>query len=72
MKKRTKKDLESIIAHGLADFFKDEPHKIALWLLIKNPHFGNCSPCELIAIREEAGLKKVANFILVAKAENGP
>ena len=68
MKKQ--EDLKSIIANGLAEFFKDEPHKIALWLLVENPYFGECSPAQLIAVRGEAGLKKVANFILLAKEEN--
>jgi hypothetical protein len=56
-----------IIAHGLADCFKDAPHKIALWLLTKNPHFGELSPAELIAMRGEVGLRKVANFVLEAR-----
>lgn len=55
------------IARGLAEFFKDEPHKIALWLLCRNPMFGGCSPAELIAIRGERGLQKVAQFVLSAK-----
>lgn len=56
-----------IIAHGLADFFKAEPHKIALWLLCNNPHFGGVSPANLISIRGEAGLEKVARFIVAAQ-----
>jgi hypothetical protein len=58
------------IAYGLALFFKDEPWKIAIWLLTKNPNFGGYSPAELIALREEKGLEKVAKFILTAKEEN--
>jgi hypothetical protein len=57
----------SVIARGLAEFFKDEPHKIALWLLVKNPFFGNVSPAELIAIRGHDGLRKVAQFIQSAQ-----
>lgn len=56
-----------IIARGLADFFKKEPHKIALWLLCKNPMFGGISPAELIALRGAEGSKKVAQFILAAQ-----
>lgn len=61
--------LESL-ADGLAAFFKDEPQKIALWLLTPNPHFGGVSPSELIAIRGEAGLAKVAKFVQNAREEN--
>jgi hypothetical protein len=64
--------LELQIAHGLTDFFKDEPHKIALWLLTPNPHFGNVSPSELIAVRGEVGLKKVAKFVKNSIEENKP
>jgi hypothetical protein len=56
-----------IIARGLAEFFKDEPHKIALWLLLPNPMFGNITPAELIVIRGHDGLRKVANFIQSAQ-----
>jgi hypothetical protein len=68
--KKSKEDLELQIAFELAEFFKDEPHKIALWLLSKNFNFGGCSPAELIVIREKAGLEKVAKFILRSKEEN--
>ena len=60
------------ISRGLADFFKDEPHKIALWLLTPNSHFGGVSPAEIIAIRGEAGLAKVAKFINNTRGENFP
>lgn len=62
-----KENPKLIIAHGLASFFKDEPHKIALWFLVKNTHFGNWSPAELIGIRGEAGIKKIASFILASQ-----
>jgi hypothetical protein len=60
------------IADGLAEFFKDEPHKIALWLLVPNPHFGGCSPTELIVMRRTVGLAKVVKFIECALDENVP
>ena len=59
-----------IIAEGLAEFFKNDPKKIALWLLSDNPHFGNLPPAYLIGIRGEPGLEKVAKFILAAMELN--
>jgi hypothetical protein len=61
---------KTIIATYLAHFFKEEPYKIALWLLDENPMFGGTSPAQLIAIRGDAGLKKVSQFISVAKDES--
>jgi hypothetical protein len=61
---------KSIIAHGLAEFFKDEPHKAVLWVLCKNPHFGGTSPAELIVILGKGGLQRVAGFILTASEES--
>ena len=60
------------ISEGLADFFKDDPAKITYWLLTENPHFGGVSPAELIAIRGEKGLQKVAAFVKGALEENKP
>lgn len=51
------------IATGLAEFFRAEPHKIALWLLTPNPHFGGMAPGDVIAILDLRGLEKVANFV---------
>ena len=62
----TKLDLE-VIAFGLANFFKDEPEKITYWLLAENPNFGGLSPAQLIVMRDDAGLKKVANFVVNAR-----
>lgn len=59
---------EKTIATYLGKFFKDEPEKIAYWLMTKNPMFGNVSPCELIALGK---IKKVAEFVKAAKYENG-
>lgn len=59
---------EKTIAEYLAKFFKEEPEKIALWLMTKNPMFGNVSPCELIALGR---IKKVAEFVKYAKYSNG-
>jgi len=71
MDENQKENPKIIIAHGLAEFFKDEPYKIALWLLCDNPFFGNVSPAQLIAIRGDAGLKKVANFIISSREGEG-
>lgn len=46
------------LAKLLAEFFKDDPHKIALWLLSDNPNFG-CAPCDLVAVGRG---HKVLNF----------
>lgn len=59
---------EKVIAEYLAEFFKDNPEKIAYWLMLKNPQFGNWSPCELIAIGR---IDKVAKFVKSAKFLNG-
>ena len=69
---RTMKDSKELIAYGLADCFKDEPHKIVYWLLTPNPHFGGVSPTDLITIRGDDGLRKVANFVENAQDGNWP
>jgi hypothetical protein len=60
------------IARELAEFFKDEPFKAVLWLMVDNPMFGGISPTMLIALRGDIGLKKVRMFIEQAKEENKP
>lgn len=57
-----------VISKGLAEYFKDDPGKIAVWLLTKNPNFGMMSPAEL-TVRHPRGLYKVATFI--KNARNG-
>ena len=55
------------IAEHLSEFFKDEPAKAVMWLLIPNPNFGNISPNSLIAIGRG---HKVIEFMKAAKEEN--
>lgn len=61
-------DLE-FIARELAEFFKDEPHKAVLWMMVDNPNFGGISPANLILLRGDKGIEKVKKFIEVAKDE---
>lgn len=58
------------IAHGLALVFVNEPYKIALWLLTENPLFGGTSPSQLIALRGDKGIEKVAKFVNDALDQN--
>lgn len=64
-----KRDVD-VIADGLAEFFKDDPRKISVWLLTSNPHFGGCTPAELIGIRGDKGMYKVARFVDGSMDEN--
>ena len=57
------------IAKGLAEFFKDEPEKITLWLLSPNPMFGNYSAAQLICLKEN-GIDKVAKFVQQSLEQN--
>jgi|CXWL01.1.fsa_nt_gi hypothetical protein len=61
-------DIE-IIAKHLAEFFKDEPHKIVYWLLTPNPNFGNITPAWLI---EHDRGHKVVQFIESSKNGDYP
>lgn len=59
-----------IVAHGLKDFFKDEPEKITYWLFTANLNFGGFSPAQLLAGDKERQ-EKVSNFILAAQEMGG-
>lgn len=56
------------IAEELADFFKDDPKKIAYWLMTENPMLGNIVPAWLMLSRPN-GPEKVWAFI--RNARNG-
>jgi len=60
---------EEFISRQLADFFKEEPYKAVLWIMVKNPHFGNISPLQLIAMGR---IHRVKQFIENAKEGNMP
>ena len=40
-------------------------------MITKNPQFGGISPCELIALRDTVGLKKILKFAEAAKELSG-
>ncbi len=58
-----------IISQGLAKFFKNEPHKIVLWMMTQNLNFGGATACQLIA---SGRANKVAAFVKSAMEENEP
>lgn len=49
---------EAWISKHLAEFFKDEPHKIGLWLLTPNPMFGMVIPAWLILAGRSGKVRK--------------
>lgn len=51
----------------VAEFFKDEPHKVDLWFRTPNPSFGGIKPNELI---ELGRAWKLLQFIENALAAN--
>lgn len=55
------------IAGYLAEFFKKDPEKIALWMLLDNPMFGGISPAALITLGRG---KKVLEYVRACKKEN--
>jgi hypothetical protein len=57
------------LAHLLGSFFRNEPHKVAVWLLMPNPHFGDVPPSWLI---DRDRIDKVLSFVEAAKELNTP
>ena len=55
------------IARHLAEFFKLEPQKIALWILLPNPSFGGKSCAEMFALGRG---HKVKSWMKLTAIEN--
>lgn len=53
----------------LLEFFHYDISKVNLWLNTPNPHLGNTTPNEMIAVGREKVVKK---FVLSALAGNRP
>ena len=62
----SEKYMRFYIAKLLAKVFKDDPKKIALWLMEENPLCGNVPPCYFILLGRTHKL-----FDLVKALENG-
>ena len=59
------------IAEELAEFFKDDPKKIAYWLMTPNPLLGNVVPAWLMLARLN-GPEKLLAFVRNCKEGNLP
>jgi len=59
------------IAEELAEFFKDDPKKIAYWLMTENPLLGNVVPAWLMLARPN-GPEKLLAFVRNCKEGNLP
>ena len=51
------------IAKHFAEFFKDEPEKITMWWLTKNPLIGGIEPCRLWCIQPNKFKRWIKNLI---------
>jgi hypothetical protein len=52
------------IANLVAQFFRDEPQKVALWFEVANPMLGNISPSNMIRIGKQ---KRLLTFVVSAR-----
>jgi len=55
---------EEFIARKLTEFFKEEPHKAVLWMMLENPLLGNLRPTDLITLGKVNKLRRFVESLI--------
>lgn len=55
------------IAHLIGNFFRDEPHKVSIWMKTVNPLLGDITPIDMI---NNGRVQKLLKFVETQIAEN--